>query len=134
MLCILCTTIVRSHKHTYMSSTACRFRFSLEFWVLCAFCVFFVYVWPVYLFYGQFLRIFRAFSLVCFQFGSQYQCKWLPGKTRLQMTYLLYVDLDVKLRALTVFDCRAIQARIQKCGLGGRVPKFWHFLLRNGAF
>ena len=26
------------------------------------------------------------------------------------------------------------QARIQKCGLGGRVPKFWHFLLRNGAF
>jgi len=91
--------IVHSHKHTHMfmrNSYKCiqhrsyRLRFSLWFSLffflrVCHNCHSVCHML-------SFLCIF--FSGFC-EFGCQYQCNWLPGKTRLQND-LLRVEWDVK--------------------------------------
>jgi len=99
---VLCTTIVHSHKHTHMSSSyrctrKCWFRFNLGYFVcfacfsylgsvcfMVSFCVFLVY--------------FLLFVSSC-----QYQCKWLPGKTRLRNDRLC-VERDVNSLNITWKD------------------------------
>jgi len=58
-------------------------------------CVLLTYGQFVYFVFFMFLVYFLLFVLCC-----QYQCKWLPGKTRLRND-LLCVERDVKLYSLT---------------------------------
>ena len=77
---VLCCTLY--HKCAFIStqmssSYSCTRTLGLgSWWVLCAFCMLFlpkaVFVWWL---------AFCLFSLVCFEFGCQYQCNWLPGKS-----------------------------------------------------
>ena len=83
--------VYHNHMHSrhtinssYRCTKACRFRFGLEFWVLRAFLS--VFKWCFY-----------VFSFVYFEFGSQYQCSWLPASDP------LFVESDVKLYSLTCY-------------------------------
>ena len=91
---VLCTTVVHSYKHTHiwavltgvLATRDCWwFRFSWGFSV--SFCLFYL---P-----KASLFVFQCIVLCC-----QYQCKWLPVKTRL-WNDLWCVEQDIKLYSLT---------------------------------